>query len=565
MSEAAPQSLDADVIVVGGGPVGTCLAGDLAARGIRTILLEQTDGVFPDPRMHAVNIRTMELMRRWGLEERLRNCGWPKDHSQDVLFVTNLDGYELGRIPWPAIADSNPPPQSPTFAQRCPQSWFNPITLDFARAQKADIRFQWKCTGFAQSDAQVEVYATDLHDGTKRTLRAKYLVGCDGGQSMVREALGVDRENTARYGYAAEAIFRSSELAKLHDKGKAGRYTMVRPGGMSLSLLPYDGNDLYRLTLMVEPAKVTEADMHRAIRSLVGREFSYELTTPVLGWVNRESNAEKYRVGRVLLAGDAAHGMPPTGGFGMNTGLVDAGDLGWKLAAVLQGWGGDLLLDAYDQERRGAVARTARIAGSIYQDWISIAPTLKEVGTTLGAATTEGVRLRSTIGERLVKTFRREFNPIGGALGYWYENSPCCVPDGTDSPVDTVVEFAQTARPGHRAPHVWLRDGRSTLDLFGKGFVLLDMSNSESEVAASFVAAASQRAVPLEAIRLDEPEVASAYAARFALVRPDGHVAWRGDGSSTDAGNILDVARGKSASANHKENPSIGIYEKEAS
>ncbi|WNV11798.1 FAD-dependent monooxygenase [Tardiphaga sp. 709] len=540
------SNFDADVIVVGAGPVGAGLAGDLGRRKISTIVLEQTDGIFRDPRMHAVNIRTMEFMRRWGLEERLRNCGWPQDHGQDIIFATSLDGYELGRIPWPCIADMAPPPESPTFAQRCPQSWFNPILLDFARAQPCtDVRLQWRYDSFIQHQDFVEVHATNLVDDTKHTLRARYLVGCDGGKSRIRDALGVDRESSPHYGYAAEAIFHSRELASLHNKGNAGRYTMVRPEGMSISLLPFDGKDLYRLTLMVEASKVSIADMHKAIKSLVAKDFEYELTTPVLGWINRETNASKYRVDRVLLAGDAAHGMPPTGGFGMNTGLIDAADLGWKLAAVVQGWGGDALLDAYDVERRNAVARTVRIAGSIYRDWVAMAPVLKEGTHLLTVDSPEAEEWRRATGKRMADTFRREFNPIGGALGYRYEASPICIPDGTEAPFDSVIEYEQTARPGHRAPHVWLDDGKSTLDLYGDEFVFLDASGDASDVALSFEAAANRLGIPFSIHRSDNIRLADAYDASFVLVRPDGHVAWRSkSGFGFDASKVLAVACG---------------------
>lgn len=538
---------ETQVVVVGGGPVGAALAGDLGRHGIRTIVLEMTDGVFRDPRMHAVNIRTMELMRRWGLEQQLRDCGWPKDHSQDVLFVTALDGYEIGRIPWPSIAESVPPPQSPTFAQRCPQSWFNPIMLDFARAQPTvDLRLLHRCDGFTQDQDCVIVHVTDLSSGKTSKIRAAWLVGCDGSRSMVRDALSVERSASPTYGHAAEVIFRSTDLNRLHDKGRAGRYTMITPTGMSASLLPYDGRDLYRLTLMAEAAKVSEADMRRSIRNLlISAEFAFELTTPVLGWVNRETNAEHYRVGRALLAGDAAHGMPPTGGFGMNTGLVDAADLAWKLAFVLRGWGGETLLDAYNSERRGAVARTARMAGAIYQDWLAMAPMLRQTGGLLSADSSEGAACRAQLGKHLVATFRREFNPLGGALGYSYEESPICVMDGTPAPEDTLVEYNQTSRPGHRAPHLWLRDGVSTIDLFGSGFVLLATAGNVSK-AKSFLTAAQFSNVPLRLEVLpDTPAVAAAYPGAVTLVRPDGHVAWRGEPEETKASDLFARVTGR--------------------
>jgi 2-polyprenyl-6-methoxyphenol hydroxylase-like FAD-dependent oxidoreductase len=533
-----------EVVIIGGGPVGAALSGDLGRRGIPNILLEMTDGVFRDPRLHAVNIRTMELARRWQIEDDLRNCGWPADHSQDILFVTALTGYELGRIEWPAIGTMSPPDASPTFAQRCPQAWFNPILVSFARRQAvSDVRMRWRCDSFVQDEAGVTVHATDLSDESRHIIRAKYLVAADGSRSNVRRALGIHRNGPDAYGLSAEAIVEIPHLSRSHSMGLAGRYTLVTEQGMSASLLPFDGRNLYRMTTMVEQEGMTEATMAEAVRALIGANVPFEFKSPVLPWSNRETCAQSFLSGRVFIAGDAAHTMPTTGGFGMNTGILDSWDLGWKLEADIKGWGGPLLCGSYDHERKLAAQRTARLAGAIYKDWLQVKNELDAGRGLLLAENADGYAYRAHLGDTLVRTFRREFNAVGGALGYRYEGSPICIADGTSEPDDSLTDYRQTSRPGHRAPHVWLEDGRSTLDLFGEGFVLMTR-DARSAVAQAFKEHAASVGVPFTVFSLNSPALQTAYEVDHVLVRPDGHVAWRSVGAAPAPAAVLDIARG---------------------
>lgn len=542
--------LDTDVIIAGAGPVGTALAAELGRRGVDCVVLEMTDGVFRDPRLHAVTIRTMELVRKWGLTDALRNCGWPAEHTQDISFITSLSGYELGRIPWPAIAHMSPPPESPTFAQRCPQSWFNPILHRYAR-QFASVRLLWhhRLERFGQDERGVEVEVTDLAGKASRSMRARFLVGCDGTRSLVREHLGVDRESTPTYGLAAEAIIESRALADLARPRQAGRYTPVSARGISGSLLPYDGEDRFRMTLMAESVKVDRARMDEAVTQLAGRAVDFRYLTDILPWVNRESSAERYRVGRVFLAGDAAHTMPPTGGHGMNTGVVDAFDLGWKLAAVIQGWGGDGMLESYDFDRRKGAARTAAMAGEIYQDWLRIKPILAERGGDLERADSAGETCRRELGQLLTRTFAREFNALGSSLGYRYSGSPIIVDDGTPEPADDIVHFVQTARPGHRLPHAWVAPGQSTLDLVGDNYTLIDLGGKDAFVH-TLLAAARARGIPVDHRRVDDPRIAELFEAPLVLVRPDQHVAWRARSlTAIDVDVIWETLRGTAGPA----------------
>jgi 2-polyprenyl-6-methoxyphenol hydroxylase-like FAD-dependent oxidoreductase len=536
--------LDADVLIVGAGPVGTGLAAELGRRGVRCIVIEMTDGVFRDPRLHAVSIRTMELVRKWGLTEELRNCGWPADHPQDIAFVTSLSGYELGRIPWLPISKMSPPAESPTFAQRCPQSWFNPILHRYAQ-RFPSVAFRWRTRfqSFHQDEDGVDVHVVDENTGKEATLRGRYLVGCDGGRSAIRELLGIERDSTGTYGYSAEAIIESAALADLARPRIAGRYTAVTAEGVSASLLPYDGRDQFRMTLMAEPSKVDRARMDEAILQLAGKDIPYAYRTGVLPWVNRETCAQRFRDGRVFIGGDAARTMPPTGGHGMNTGILDGFDLGWKLAAVLQGWGGERLLDSYEFDRKKGGARTAAMAGEIYKDWIKVRPTIEKHGPMLEEATERGAAARQFLGELLTGTFRREFNSVGASIGYRYSGSPVLVDDGSPEPPDEIVKLHQSARPGHRIPHAWIGEGQSTLDLVGDVYTLIEVG--QGSYSTEFKAAAAECGMPLEVRRIDDPSIARLFESTAILVRPDQHVAWRAHGERADAKHVLNIVSGR--------------------
>jgi len=258
----------------------------------------------------------------------------------------------------------------------------------------------------------------------------------------------------------------------------------------------------------------------------VGRDFDFEVLT-VGVWARRNLVAERYGTKRVFLAGDAVHVMPPNGGLGMNTGIGDAVDLGWKLAAVHQGWGGPALLASYEAERRPAGARACAEAMRHFPD--------------IHADSDAGRKVRAELGAKLSVSMRNAWdNPLHTHLGYRYESS-LTLADGAPpaEPQDSRL-YAQSSHPGCRAPHAWLADGRSTLDLFGKGFTLLRFACRDWEPGRE----AWQRGMPLEVVDIDDAAIAGLYERRLVLVRPDGHVAWRGDAPPADGGAVLDRARG---------------------
>ena len=529
----------APVLIVGGGPVGLALAGDLGWHGISCLLIEQSDGSIYQPRMDLVGVRTMEFCRRWGLVPAVEGSPYPRDYAQDNVYLTSLTGYELGRERFPGIGEA-PPPQSPQRRERCPQNMFDPILRTFAASRPGvNLRYRTRLLSFTQNPDCVVALVENAATGTREEIAARYIVGCDGARSTVRETLGIAMAGNPVLTYTTNAIFRCPHLLSLHDKGKAYRHIFIGPEGTWATIVAINGRDEWRLSLIggVEPRDYTTEEIAAAIRRAVGCDFNFEILS-VLPWVRRELVAERYGNGRGFIAGDAAHVMSPTGGFGMNTGIGDAVDLSWKLAAVLEGWGGEVLLASYSTERQPVAARNVAEASGNLRRMLSVGahPDLLDA-TPAGAAT------RAEVGREFSETMRREWFTLGIHLGYRYDGSPICWPDGTPPPADEAKNYVPTARPGHRAPHAWLGDGRSTLDLFGRGFALLGFGAQPAE-ANPLLAAARQRKVPVGFHAIADPEIAALYERKFVLVRPDGHVAWRADAMPADALAVIDVVRG---------------------
>ncbi len=514
------------VLIVGGGPVGLALAIELGSRGVACTLIEQGDGRIIDAKMFATGIRTVEFCRRWGIAQRVRDWGFPRDFPFDNVFVTTLAGYELARIPMPSLAHTPPIAQSPENFAHCPQFVFDRILADKARALSAvSLLYNHRLIDFVQRPDCVEAR---LEGG--QTLRAAYLVGCDGYSSTVRRQLGIAMRGDEHLNRAINIMFRTPQLSALHDKGNAGRYVLIGTEGPWGSLTAADGREQWRLMVYEDRLEPQEA-----VRQAVGRDFAFEILT-VGVWARRNLVAERYRSGRVFLAGDAVHVMPPNGGLGMNTGIADAVDLGWKLAALLQGWGGEGLAASYEAERRPAGLRACQEA---MRNFERITP--RRHFPHIHEDSPEGRATREELGRKLAVSMRNAWdNPLNTHLGYRYERSPVCVADGAPppEPEDSRI-YAQSSHPGGRAPHAWLGDGRSTLDLFGDGFTLLRFSSFED-----LTSEAQRRGVPLKTVDLDDPAIAALYEKRLALVRPDGHVAWRGDALPADPGLLLERITG---------------------
>lgn len=541
-----PLPSSTSVVIVGSGPVGLAMAGDLGSRGVPCLLVEQSDGTIIQPKMDMVGVRTMEFCRRWGLLDAVRDAPYPRDLRQDCVWGTSITGYEFGRERFAARGDEQPAPGSPQKRERVPQDMFDPILFDFARRQPGvTIRHLCRLISFDERADGVAVTLADLVTGEQKVVQAHYLVGCDGGASTVRSQLGITLSGHPVLTYTTNVIFRSPALKTLHDKGQFYRFIAFDERGMWATIVAINGRDNYRVSIVGndQPRRFTESEIRDAVRKIVGVDFDFEILS-IMPWVRRLLVADQYGTARVFIAGDAAHMFSPTGGFGMNTGIQDAVDLAWKLDAVLKGWGGRYLLKSYEIERRPVGIRNITEAGGNLGRMV-----MPKADPLVFAAGPAGDAARAEFGRRYTNAMRREWFSTGIHLGYRYENSPIVVPDGTPEPPDDPAIFVETSRPGHRAPHVWLTaDGRSTLDLFGDGFVMMRLGDDAPDSGA-FVAAAAALGVPVTVFESSQPDLVHVYEKPLVLVRPDGHVAWRGDRFPSGLADLVATVRGDKAPA----------------
>lgn len=521
--------LQTEVLVVGGGPVGLALACDLGWRGVKCLVTEQNPefGEEPVAKINLVNVRSMEFCRRWGIEREVRHGGFPDDYPMTVQFLTSLRGKCIARLPYPSMAEQPELAQSPTQRQRIPQHLLDPLMRRAAqRFESVDAVFSSRLVQFSDRGTHVEAVLEDVRSGVRREVRARYLAACDGAKSAVREQLGIELLGERTISYSCGVYFRSPRLWNEHPHGKAIMNILVDRQGMWANLNMIDGFKTWRLSLVggdryVPPESI---DVPAVMRRMMGAGSmpAYEVAG-LYPWVRRAVVAQTYRRGNCFLVGDSAHQLSPTGGFGMNTGFGDAVDLGWKLEARLRGWGGESLLDSYDAERRPIGARNVAEATSNFRNLRDL-PTFPWIDDDGAEADNE----RAALGARFADTTRKEWESLGVQLGYRYADSPVIVPDGTPAPADDPSRYEPSSWPGCRAPHVWLAAGRSTLDQFGRGFTLLDLDAAPG--AADALARDAQAcAVPLRVVRIRQEQAKAVYARSLVLVRPDGHVAWRGD------------------------------------
>ena len=541
MSDSA-SSKRYPVLIAGGGPVGLSLAIELAWRGIRCSVVEQSDGSVDFPTTNLANTRTCEHLRRWGIADRMRfESGYPIDYPRNYLFVTRMNGYEIARFDHPANGDPNSrSPYSPEGRLWISKPYFDPMLHKYVSTlPTVEVRYRTTLESFRQNDEKVVADIVDATNGQRSSIEACYLIGCDGGRSTVRRQLGIQFQGVFAEGMNVAVLFRSP-LLSLTPHGPAVQYQILNPQVQG-AIAAVDGKELWRLNIRgVKPEQLDSLNAPKKLRYALGENIPFELLA-VRPWTGHCVVAEHYQNKRVFLAGDAAHLNWPAGGFGMNTGIGDAVDLGWKLAAVLQGWGGARLLDSYGPERNPVAmtnVKEASVMRAGFDTQVAFSSILEENSE-------QGQKQRAKAREAIFRTRAKEFqnDSPGIEFGYRYSQSPICIPDGPEPPEDDPGNYTPTTWPGARAPHVWLRDGRSTLDLFGKGFTLLVLSAKRIDVSR-LTSAANKVPVPLEVCELDEPEVRELYERDFVLVRPDGHVAWRGDFIPDNPAVIIDRVRG---------------------
>lgn len=558
--------IEAPVAIAGGGPVGLALAAELGWRGVPCVLLEERTAPTEHPKATLLGARSMELFRRWGLTDAIFARALPPDAAYSITFSTRLAGHELHRISSPSIAETRErPPEvvarnrellwSPFYKTQIGQQALEPVLWEFAAAQPGvRLMHGWRCAGFREDADGVTVDAVEAAGGRTETIRAAHLVACDGGSSGIRRALGIRMNGRGRMRANVSFYFRSEEFLRVHDRGLGNLYFVFAPDSFGI-FTAIDGRSLWSYQYyFLDPARETrDLDPRETLFRAVGRPFAFELLS-VSHWHHHQSVARRWRSrvpadapdgapGRVFLAGDAAHLFAPTGGVGMNTGIGDAADLGWKLAAVHAGWGRPGLLESYERERKPVAVRNSVISAN-NSDKIDMVmdetpPEVEEDGP-------RGEAVRAEV-RRKIRWMARQFASAGTHLGYRYADSPVCVPDGTPEPPDDPSQVVPSTWPGSRAPHAWLTAdetirGPSTLDWFGRGFVLVRAPDApDAEPLARAFAAAG---IPLRAETLPTPAHAALYERSLVLVRPDGHIAWRGSACPEDPDGVVDVVRG---------------------
>ncbi len=527
------------VVIAGGGPVGLSLALELGLRKIPCVVVEPRDRTRLVPRAKLANVRTMEHLRRWGVADEVRTATpLPADFSTEIAFVTSLQGQEITRFSNVFFTAPSGDQRFAEPAQQVPQYVLEPV-LKSRAALSPCVRFlEGRVERFREHADGVDVLVRGLA-GESETIRAKYLAGCDGGGSTVRRQLGIEMLGQRGIARNYGVVFRAPRLAGLLPFEPALHFWTLNPT-MPAFMGPLDRHELWWLqATAIDPSvDMDRLDASEVVRDAIGVDVEIEVVT-IDPWEAHALSAERLRDGRVFVAGDAAHLHSPMGAHGMNQGVGDAVDLGWKLAAVLDGWAHPNLLDSYERERGPLHVRVIEEATKNYSALSNhfIRPGLDDEGPG-------GRELRRLLADEIQRVKAREFYPLGLILAHAYEGSPIVVADGSSAPPDDAVEYIPRARPGARIPHAWLAPGVSLFDRLGPELTLLRL-DPEAD-AGRLERAIANRGLPVRVVTIDEPEIRELFGSGLALVRPDQVLAWHADAEPHDPDAVLDVITGRS-------------------
>jgi len=536
--------MDTQVLIVGGGPVGLTLAIDLGRRGVRCTLIEQKEAPQFLPKMERCNARTMEIFRRMGIADKVRAAGLRDDIPMDVFIILSLAEPPLLHLPYPSVkraraeiraCNDGSMPLEPY--QLISQYTLEPLLKSIAeRLPSVTVRYGCQLESFTQGESRITARVKNAN-GAGGAIGASYMVGCDGGASTVRKQLGIKLRGEYNILELRQALYRCDELFERIPIGNGpgkGRHYHVADGNGTF-LIMQDSTKHFTLHAVVEK----DADMKAMFERTVAIPVKYEMLT-CAPWRQNLLLADHYQDGRVFLAGDAVHLVIPTGGLGMNSGVGDAIDLSWKLAATLQGWGGPALLESYESERRQVGERNvgaSRYASLGRRKWrAQYRPNICE-NTPEGAATRESL-------VRVAGVEQPKSNEmIGAELGYRYVDSPivCDIPGG---PEHRFRVYEPSTWPGARLPHVWLADGTPIQDRIPyEGYTLLRLGRTNADTSALEKALRACGA-PLAVFDMPDEAPRQVYGRDLLLLRPDLHVAWRGNRPPEDPENVAVTVTG---------------------
>jgi 2-polyprenyl-6-methoxyphenol hydroxylase-like FAD-dependent oxidoreductase len=537
--------LDTQVVIVGAGPVGLTLAIELGRRGVRCTIIEQKPAPAKLPKMERCNARTMEIYRRMGIVEKVRTAGLPAHCPMDVFIVTSLIEPPLLHLPYPSVAEARAHiaakndgsmPLEPY--QLISQYTLEPLLKSIAETlPSVNVRYGCTFASFAQNAAGVTA-DIETAGGEREQIKAHYLVGCDGGSSPVRRQLGIKLAGEANIAQFRQALFRCDDLYERISIGKGRHYHVA--DGRATFLIVQDDTRHFTLHATVG----SDAEMATTFEKMVAMPVDYEMLA-VTEWRQNLLLAERFGEGRVFLAGDAVHLVIPTGGLGMNSGVGEAIDLAWKLAGVLQGWGGPGLLASYEIERRQVGERN--VAASTYASrgrraWrAEYRPCIRE-------NTPEGASARAHLARIADREQRKSNDMIGAELGYRYVGSPLISPEPGEGPPHEFIDYVPTTWPGARLPHVWLDDGTALHDRIGDGFTLLRLGGTQVDTTG-LAQAMRATGAPLDVLDIGDDAPRAVYGYDLLLLRPDLHVAWRGNQPPANAKRLAEIVTGRMASS----------------
>src|SRR5579872_6440850 len=505
------EGVDMDVLIVGAGPVGLTLAIDLAWRGIEVTVVERRAAAEPpEPKCNHVAARTMEVFRRLGFAEKVRNSGLPADYPHDISYRTTFTGQELTRIEIPCRRDrftrrggpdcNWPTPEPP---HRINQIFLEPILFEHAAAQK-HIRIFNRTAAEAVKveDNFAIVTLRDLETKSTSTVRCRYLIGCDGARSVVRSAIGAEFEGDAIVQRVQSTYIRAPDLILRQRCAPAWGTGAINPrrSGMVYAI---DGRERWLVHNYMRPGEgdFDSVDRDASIRAILGvdADFRYEIISKE-DWYGRRLIANKFRDRCTFIAGDAAHIWVPYAGYGMNAGIADATNLSWMLAAHLNGWAPASILDAYEAERLRITSQVSRFAMSHAEAEIKRRGAVPE---TIEEASAEGERVRQDVGRLTYEINVQQYACAGLNFGSYYDRSPIIAYDGAEPPSYTMGSYTPSTVPGCRTPHLWDLDGVSLYDRMGPEFTLLRFDPATD--AAPLMQAAQMRRFPLKLIDVAVP------------------------------------------------------------